>query len=352
MKRRRALAVGLGLVAAVSNGCGETVISIVDRPTPSAGAAGATGATGGSDAGAGGVAGVAGSEGGAGTGGAGGGGTTGVGGSDQVGGLGGVSGGGAAGEGGEGGAPLDECPEDPTSLEPCPCGAGVPVTELCLLHHYTFDGDGTTLSDIAGGTDGRVVNTVLEGGAVALAGGTSDQYVELPPGLISQFPSVTVEVWTTWNGTVGLWQRLLDFGNSSAGPGLQGEGETYLFVTPRDSDGVLQASYSLAGPAAEVFVEAEVPLSVGTLEHVAVVVDGANSELSLYSNGALVGSAGPLSGTAQSIKDENVWLGRSQFAADAEYGGVIYELRIYSTARGAEQIAASFAAGPDQLPVQ
>jgi hypothetical protein len=226
------------------------------------------------------------------------------------------------------------------------------VTSLCLFHHYPFDGEGTTATDVVGGADGVVVNTTLADGSVVLAGGTSDQYVQLPPGLISASPSVTVEVWTTWDDMQGLWQRLLDFGSNDGGSGSQGIGDTYLMVTPRDGDGVLKAAFSLAGPGGENLIQSGAPLSVGTLEHLAVVVDGAASQLSFYSNGALVGSDAPLRGTLPELNDENSWVGRSQFELDVEYGGAIHDLRIYSAARTPEQIAASFAAGPDQLPVE
>ena len=164
---RGACAIALALAVVPALGCGETTVSIMDRMTSAAG------------------------RGGAGAGGTGAGGT------------------------GAGGA-SDACPEDPNSTSPCPCGVGAPIVDLCLLHHYPFDGTGTTATDVVGGADGTVVNTTLSDGTVVLAGGTSDQYVELPAGLISAWPNVTVEVWTTWNGG-GVWQRVLDFGNSDAG---------------------------------------------------------------------------------------------------------------------------------------
>jgi hypothetical protein len=298
----RLAAVGLGVWATLAVACGESVISIVDRQSPTAGGGGGAG-------GAGSVA------------------------------------------GGTAGAP-DACPEDPATTEPCPCGVGAPTTDLCLLHHYPFDGAGTIATDVVGGADGIVVNTTLSDGTVVLAGGTSDQYVELPPGLFPAWSTVTLEVWTTWDDTEGVWQRILDFGSNTEAPGAQGMGETYVFLTPKDGDGVLKAAFSLAGPGGENLVKGAGPLSSGTLEHLAVVVDGSDSLLSLYSNGTLVGSDGPLRGTLTEVVDENSWLGRSQWVFDVGYAGVLHDLRIFSTARTAEQIAASFSAGPDALPAQ
>jgi hypothetical protein len=291
--RSDASVIAWGFVAALSAGCGETTIAIVDRLGGSAGMSGSGG----------------------------------------VGGAG--FGGRASGGAGSGGA-VDPCRDEP----------------LCLLHHYTFDGEGTTATDVVGGADGTVVNTTVSDGSVSLAGGSSDQYVELPAGLISAWPSVTLEVWTTWDDPEGLWQRLIDFGSSNAGVGSQGIGETYLMISPRDGDGLLKAAFSLAGPAGETLVQADAPLSAGTLEHLAVVVDGTTTVLSFYSNGTLVGSDAPLRGRLPELDDENSWLGRSQSELDVEYAGVIHDLRIFNVARTGKQIAASFAAGPDALPLE
>jgi hypothetical protein len=224
----------------------------------------------------------------------------------------------------------------------------------CLQHHYPFDGTGTTVADVVGGADATSENAALSnGGSLALEGAFSDQYAALPPGLVSSALDVTIEVWTTWNDTPGDWQRILDFGNNDLGAGAQGRGLTYLFITPRDgNEQLLKASFTLSGQLGETVVKASGPLASGTLEHLALVIDGTASELLFYSNGSLVGSNGPLEGSLLDLNDENVWLGRSQFAGDPAYGGTLHDVRIYSTARTPAQIAASFAAGPDALPAE
>jgi hypothetical protein len=322
---RLVLGVALGALAMLPIACGETIVSIVDRQGTLAGAAG------------GGSGGVAGSGGGL-----------------SGGGNGGVAasaaGVGAGSNAGEAGGGPDDCSDELGATQTCPCGVGIPPTDLCLLHHYTFDGANAIAVDVMGDADGIVVNATLSDGTVVLDGGNSDQYVQIPPGLISARENVTVEVWTTWNTAGTPWQRLFDFGNSDGGTLAQGFGQTYLFVSPRDGSGVLKAAFSLQGPGGETLVQGSAPLSSGTLEHLAVVVDDTANRLSLYSNGALVGFDTPLRGSLSALRDENCWLGRSQFELDAEYGGVIHDLRIFGTARTAEQIAASFAAGPDTLP--
>jgi hypothetical protein len=222
----------------------------------------------------------------------------------------------------------------------------------CLVHRYSFGGTGTTATDSIGTANGTVVNTTVQSGGVTLSGGTSDQHVNLPITLFSGLTSATFEVWVTWNGGAA-WQRIFDFGaNDGAGPGSQGpNGTRYLFLTPRatNSSGLLRVAYSLDGPGEEVGVSAQAALTASTMNHLAVVVDDAADTLALYVNGASAGQA-TLTGTLADLDIENSWLGRSQFSADPEFGGIIHEFRIYAAARTAAQIQASHTAGPDTPP--
>src|SRR5262249_25592199 len=85
--------------------------------------------------------------------------------------------------------------------------------------------------------------------------------------------------------------------------------------------------------------------------HIAVVVDGTTKFMSLYQNGAFLGQIALGTTTLGGLNDVNNWLGRSQFTPDPEFAGSINEFRIYSSARTAAQIMASFTAGPDALRV-
>jgi hypothetical protein len=92
------------------------------------------------------------------------------------------------------------------------------------------------------------------------------------------------------------------------------------------------------------------------MSQVAAVLDTASGDasaasLSLYLNGALQNRV-PMTGRLSTLRDINNWLGKSQFVADPEFAGTYHELRIYSSARSAAQIQASFTAGPETLPAQ
>jgi hypothetical protein len=251
----------------------------------------------------------------------------------------------------------DECPFDAALVTPGACGCGAADTlALCLRHRYSFDGTGAVATDSAGDADGEIVGgAMLAGdGTLVLVGGTSEQYVNLPAGIISALgANATIEAWVTWTGAGGPWQRIFDFGSSGQAGGLQGAGATYLFVSPSNTiNAHLRAAYTIAGPAAERVVNGPTSLPFTVAVHVAVVVDGAAQTLALYQNGALIGTAPTLDTRLAVLNDVNNWLGRSQFVLDEEFQGVMDEVRIYSVARSAEQIAADFAAGPDDLPAQ
>jgi hypothetical protein len=252
----------------------------------------------------------------------------------------------------------DGCPFDAALVAPNPCGCGAPATlELCLRHRYSFDGTGTVVTDSAGTDDGAVLGGVeLAGdGTLTLQGLATDQYVELPANIISRLgPSASIEAWTTWTGRGGPWQRLFDFGSSELGAGQQGTGVTYLFVTPSNTINVhLRSAFTNNGPPEERTNNALTSMPFDVQTHIALVIDGAAQTMTMYQNGVAADVPAPtLDSTLVRLNDVNNWIGRSQFAPDEEYQGVLDEFRIYSVARSAAQIAAEFAAGPNTLPAQ
>jgi hypothetical protein len=256
---------------------------------------------------------------------------------------------------------LDGCPKDPTRTTPGSCGCVPDATPLCLAHRYSFDGTGTTVTDaitIAGisPANGTAMNVTLPGtGSIVLQGGTTDQYVSLPAGIVSALGnSVTVEAWVTWTGAGAAWQRIFDFGSSDATGGVgQGGGATYFFIAALASGtNTSRATFSVTGIPGEKLVNGPAALPSAAQTHVAAVVDGTANVLFFYQNGQLLGQTALTNTTLSTLNDVNNWLGRSQFTPDPEFAGSITEFRIYSTARSAAQVSASFTRGPDALPTQ
>jgi hypothetical protein len=252
---------------------------------------------------------------------------------------------------------VDECPRDPALEVAQTCGCTTRFLRLCLAHRYSFnDPKGSlTVADSVSGATGDAIRMTLPGdGTVVLAGAASDQYIQLPRGIVSSLgDSVTVEAWVRWDGESGEWQRVFDFGDNDAmAPGQQGSGLTYFFMTPASGNNRLLTALAMSGRSNERVAEApsSLPSAPDTFQHVAAVVDGKTKTLSLYLNGALQTASSLDVHRLSNLKDVNNWIGRSQFASDPEFGGTITEFRIYSAARSASQLSASAVAGPDRLP--
>jgi hypothetical protein len=226
-----------------------------------------------------------------------------------------------------------------------------------LIHRYSFDGEGARVLDSKGAAHGDAVGGALLGdGQLALAGERSGQFVDLPNGIISGLSSATFEAWLTWQGG-GDWQRIFDFGSSSAGEGAPGpSGTSYLFLTTesaadptRVSPRALRAAYSQNGVNDEEICHGPAAFPIGVATHVALVIDPTSESMTLYQDGALL-VACVLARPLASIDDVNNWLGHSNFSADVDLAASYDEFRIYGAALTANEINASFMAGPDAKP--
>lgn len=250
-------------------------------------------------------------------------------------------------------------PEPEPEPEPKPDPDPEPVSPLVssLIHRYSFDGEGARVLDSKGAAHADAVGVSLAGdGRVALAGERSSQFIDLPNGIISGLSSATFEAWLTWQGG-GEWQRIFDFGSSSAGEGMPGPtGKSYLFLTTasapdtgRGLPSALRAAYSGNGVDDEEICQGPAPFPIRAATHVALVIDPTHESISLYQDGAFLAMCS-LSRPLSLINDVNNWLGHSNFAADVDLAASYDEFRIYGAALTADEISASFVAGPDAKP--
>jgi hypothetical protein len=242
-------------------------------------------------------------------------------------------------------ATLDASPEGGCSNSTL-CAA----LKAALVHRYTFAGTGTMVADSIGSAHGTVVNTVLHGdGKLELEGGSSDQYVDLPNGLVKTLTNATFESWVTWRGCGG-WERIFDFGDAGGGENARGYASTTLYLTPQSSNGrdVMFGAFKRADQQAlnETRAASNEPLQTGVMVQVVLVIDDAADLISLYRNGQFEGSAA-FSDSLSMLNDVNDWLGRSQYVADPSFGGTLYDFRIYGVALTAAEVQASFVGGPD-----
>jgi hypothetical protein len=206
--------------------------------------------------------------------------------------------------------------------------AGTPLPPF--VAHYRFDeGTGTTAADATG--NGRTA-TLAGGagwttGAVNLGGGTA--HVALPGGILAGATAFTVAARVRL-GTVATWSRVFDFGSGTG---------AYLFLTPRSSTGTARFAITSGGAGAEQRIDAPAALPSGVWTHVAVTQTGNLGVLyvdgvEVARNTALTVRPAALGSTTQN------WIGRSQYAGDPYLTAAVDDLRIYSRALSAAEIAA------------
>jgi hypothetical protein len=220
-----------------------------------------------------------------------------------------------------------------------------------LVHRYDFSGDGTLVHDSVSGADGEIANAALTGdGELVLAGGSSDQYVDLPNGLISGLTSASIETWLRWSGG-SHWQRIFDFGNNSNGEAYQGGSATsFWFLTTRDLTNSAGLYINFSAAAGDTVYSQRAAgngrLGDGAWHQVVAVFDGEAGSMQLYLDGSLENTRTGLFGRLSDIDDRNVWIGRSN-KNDPDLAASITEFRIYQQALGADDVQRSYQLGPD-----
>lgn len=226
-----------------------------------------------------------------------------------------------------------------------------------LVHRYSFNGNcndsvGTSHGTLVNGTgQARFANgqlTLGNNGSQTSTGSAID-YVDLPNGIISSLgKQATFEAWVTWTGS-SMWQRIFDFGTSSAGEGYSASSSntTYFFASPLGGASVVRFGYRY-GPAADERVM-DGPVFGSGQRHIAITWNEDTAETVMYLDGVRVAS-GLVHFTLASMTDNNNWLGRSQWV-DPMFCGSYNEFRIWNHAMTDEEVLVSFNRGPDSIPL-
>ena len=223
-----------------------------------------------------------------------------------------------------------------------------------LAHRYSFVSDA---SDSVGGPtwNGAVIAPTGAGSAVTINNGLTlpggggpgfSGYVALPPGILTNTTSITVETWVTQN-TANTWAEVWDFANTPSGsqsfgliprPGNNG-GQTEIAFDPQNDEIDLQSSISF-------------PNNQET--YVAVTYNNFSLVGNLYTNGGLIashvypntsyapGSYGGSSGTQSNMLGQDIF-------PDGQFQGTIYEFRIWNGALSPTYVAVANAAGPSVI---
>ncbi|TYP72350.1 alpha-L-arabinofuranosidase C-terminal domain-containing protein [Paenibacillus methanolicus] len=224
-----------------------------------------------------------------------------------------------------------------------------------LIAHYRFDDAGAIGKDSSGfgreaaaeGTNPPVIRTVSGRPAAEFAGGASGtSYLRLPAGLlkgITDATGVTISAWV-YLGKGGVWERIFDFGKGPEGP--------YFFLT-RNLRGVCHAEGDLVADGGKTYPG-------GEWLHIAMAVSGTEGGTRssagpvVYVNGEAIGD-GTISQTSSGMYAKlrawfatfsdmdnygSAYIGKSQYAADADFAGSIADFRIYAAGFAQDEVIA------------
>jgi hypothetical protein len=280
----------------------------------------------------------------------------------------GVSGGAATGgESGMGGQstdasvapPMDaglggSAPSDAGLMPFADAGFSCRIESPAPIHQYTFEDQGTVVTDARGGAHGTLIGTATQTGS-GLLDLDALGYVDLPNGLISSLPHLTVAVWFEWDSGAAF-QRIFDFGTTTLGedpdPEASYRGDSYIALTSSFNSG--QITYLANAPGHDetswLPAAADVVRATQDVPHFAAVVFENGRRISLFLDGQTIATS-ETTLTLAEIDDVNVWLGRSQWDSDNAFNGIYDELRIYDVPLCEEALDALYAEGPVPNPL-
>ncbi|NMO53803.1 alpha-N-arabinofuranosidase [Actinoplanes sp. TBRC 11911] len=183
-----------------------------------------------------------------------------------------------------------------------------------------------TIADIAAGAASgpRVAGRL--GNAVKLNG--SDEYVNLPAGIVGGLSDYTVSAWVN-PASDDTWARVFDFGRGTA---------VNMFMTVNGGGAGLRFGTTTNGNGAEQDLTGGGHLPLNTWSHVAMTLSGTTG--TLYLNGTPVATSAnmTLNPSALGATNQN-WIGRSQYP-DPFLNGTVDDFNIYDHALSPAEVAA------------
>ena len=217
-----------------------------------------------------------------------------------------------------------------------------------LTHQYHFGetaGSGTFL-DVVGSANGTVIGAAsLDGSHLVLPGGPAHSaYAELPPFLISNYVALTFEFWLQF-GANPDWGRLIDFGDSNPGTSL---GRYCIDFTPHRGGGAgVNFEVADADPGSNHTESTQPNPNLDNRNvHLVLVYNPLGRQLSIYTNGVIMGQNTNLTIQMNSISNVHSWLGQSSYLNDPEGVATIDEFRIYNGVLSPFRVALNAISGP------
>lgn len=228
----------------------------------------------------------------------------------------------------------------------------VPAT---LTHRYSItETSGTNVYDSIGGAPwtgtlpngGTFQNGQLIFWATNQALNATNQYLNLPGGILSNYLATTIDMWIPSIAGSGNpsspYAYLFAFGNTDGG----GDGYDYIFFNPN----LARVTISDVDPGYTGELGGNMPsLDSVTNLHLTCVFNCPAQEIEIYTNGVpdaiFTGITDPLT----IVGNEYSYIGRSLYTADPYEDWSLSELRIYNGALSSAEIEASDALGPGQI---
>ncbi len=162
------------------------------------------------------------------------------------------------------------------------------------------------------------------GNALKLSG--SNEYVNLPAGIVSGLGDFSVSAWVNPAATT-TWSRVFDFGTGTG---------VYMFLTVNAGSGP-RFAITTGGGGAEQQLSTATQLPVGTWSHLAVTLSG--TAATLYVNGVPAATNPIMTLHPSNLGNTNQnWIGRSQYA-DPYLNATVDDFQIYGHALSAADVA-------------
>ena len=152
-----------------------------------------------------------------------------------------------------------------------------------------------------------------------------DDYVTLPVD-VAQSDDFTFAAWVLWQGGKD-WERILDLGQDTS---------RYLFLTTTTNDGKLRFAITENGIGGEQILQTDTSMPRLEWVHVAVVLEGDTGRI--YVNG-VEHARNTITINPRQVAGSNLWLGRSQFATDPYFHGMLDQVVIYHHALSSDEVS-------------
>ena len=221
---------------------------------------------------------------------------------------------------------------------------GVPRS---MTHRYSFKdlpGSKTVVDSVGGPAwNGTLPNGgTFANGQLGLSA-ASQQYVQLPAGILSNYTALTIETWVTFPDQLPVNCFFYGFGNTDPA----GAGEDYVFCAPQG--GRIAITAADPGYTGEQNATGAGDLSFHTNLHFVAIYNPPAGQLALYTNGVLAAQNNAITLPLSSISSPLNYIGRSLYNVDPYPDLVLDEFRIYNWALNPEEMAATQVLGPNAI---